>query len=139
MRTLFTLAVGFILLLAMTASAEVPQNPQTVSNAVQNYLVDGGHSGHAVLQLSPIYLEIQQILDTTKATEERLLEELAEATEEDDAARIIRRIERLEVDRDLSILKIQARYARLDGRWDLEYQLRARILEVLESEVYAVK
>ena len=43
------------------------------------------------------------------------------------------------MDREVEILKIQARYARLEGRWDLEYQLRLRIMEVLDHQVFAVK
>jgi hypothetical protein len=43
------------------------------------------------------------------------------------------------VDRKLGILKIQARYARLEGRWNLEYKLRTRIMEILANEAYAAR
>jgi len=52
---------------------------------------------------------------------------------------IIHRIEGLEVDRKLGILKIQARYGRLEGCWNLEYKLRTRIMEILANEAYAAR
>ena len=67
------------------------------------------------------------------------MRELAAATEDEEVQRIISRIERLEMDRTLAILKIQAHYARLEGDWNREYRLRTRILEILENEAYAVK
>ena len=38
----------------------------------------------------------------------------------------------------LTILKIQIRYARSEGSWDVERRLRARITEILENEAYVV-
>lgn len=140
MRILHTTALVTVILLAASAAGAahlLEQSGNTASFQDNSRLL--GSSGVTALKLSPMYVEIQQVLDQASETEQLLLKELAAATEDEQASRIIRRIERLEVDRTLAILKIQARYARLDGRWDLEYQLRARILEVLENEVYAVK
>jgi len=39
----------------------------------------------------------------------------------------------------VEILKIQARYARLEGRWNLDFRLRTRIMEILDNEIYAAK
>lgn len=98
-----------------------------------------GAAGITTLQLSPMFLEIQEVLDQAGETEKLLLRELAAATQDQDVQRIIRQIERLEMDRTLAILKIQARYARLEGDWNLEYRLRTRILEILENEIYAAR
>ena len=140
MRILHTIAITTALLLVVAAAgaANLPQQSSN-SAAFQDPARITRSPGVTVLKLSPMYVEIQEVLDQASATEQLLLKELAAATEDEQAMRIIRRIERLEADRTLAILKIQARYARLEGRWDLEYQLRARIMEILEKEVYAVK
>jgi hypothetical protein len=133
---------GTVTVLALAASAVGAANLPNQSNQATNFQENSrlmGSSGVTALTLSPMYVEIQEVLDQASETEQLLLKELAAATEDEQAKRIIHRIERLEADRTLAILKIQARYARLEGRWDLEYQLRARIMEVLEQEVYAVK
>lgn len=140
MRFLHIFAIATVILLAASAAgaAHLPQQTGSTTTFQDNASLMAS-PGVTALKLSPMYAEIQQVLDQASETEQLLLKELASATEDEQAQRIIRRIERLEADRTLAILKIQARYARLDGRWDLEYQLRARILEVLENEVYAVK
>jgi hypothetical protein len=137
MRILLTLAMGSIFLLAASAAiGEDFRDPQHQTTILRENLLNTGHAGHAALQLSPIYVEIQLVLDTARETESQLLAELAGATEEEEVDRIVRRIQRLETDRDLAILKIQARYAHMDGRWDLEYQLRSQIIALLESDIY---
>ena len=140
MRILHTLVFAIVLALAASAAgaADLPRQSGSVASFQDNSHVMGS-PGITVLQLSPMYVEIQQVLDQAGETEQLLLKELAAATEDEDVKRIIYRIERLEVDRTLAILKIQARYAQLEGRWNLEYRLRARIMEVLEHDVYAVK
>jgi len=140
MRILITTVSVTIWVLAASVSsaAEIPsQAGNTASN--QNNLRFTGSPGITTLQLSPIYVEIQQVLDQAGETEQFLLKELAAAEKDEDVERIIHRIERLEVDRKLGILKIQARYARLEGRWNLEYKLRTRIMEILANEAYAAK
>ena len=62
-----------------------------------------GGSGLTALKLSPMYEEIQQVLDQASETEQLLLKELAAATEDEQAMRLIRRIERLEADRTLAV------------------------------------
>jgi hypothetical protein len=140
MRILHTITLATAITLAASAAGEayLPQQSNHSANFQDNSRIMGS-SGLTVLKLSQMYVEIQEVLDQASVTEQLLLKELAAATEDDQSVRIIRRIERLEADRTLDILKIQARYARLQGRWDLEYQIRARILEVLDQEVYAVK
>lgn len=140
MRILHTIALATAITLAASAAcaAFLPQQSGDSATFQENTRLMGS-SGLTALKLSPMYVEIQEVLDQASVTEQLLLQELAAATEDEQAMRIINRIERLEADRTLAILKIQARYARLEGRWDLEYQIRARILEVLEQEVYAVK
>ena len=140
MRILITLTFATVLVLAASAVGAADFPPQSGSAAsFQDNSHIRGSSGITALQLSPMYLEIQQVLDQANQTEQLLLKELATATEDEDVKRIIHRIERLEVDRTLVILKIQARYARLEGRWDVEYRLRDRIMEILENEAYALK
>lgn len=140
MKTLFTIAFATVLVLAASAAgaADLPQQSVNARFSQDNSHVMGSQD-LTVLRLSPMYVEIQQVLDQAGETEQLLLKELAVVTEDEDAKRIIRRIESLEVSRTLAILKIQARYARLEGRWDEEYRLRARIVAVLENEDYAVK
>ena len=135
MRILITIALAVVLVLAVSL-AGAADLPQQSSNAAsfQDHSRFMGSPGVTTLQLSPMYVEIQQVLDQAGETEQLLLAELAAATEDKEVERIIHRIERLEVDRTLIILKIQIRYARMEGRWDLERSLRARIIEILEDQ-----
>jgi len=140
MRILITLTLTIILALAisMAHAAHLPQQSGTTTSLETNSYT-AGSPGVTTLQLSPMYVEIQQVLDLSGQTEQLLLKELAGATEDREVERIVRRIQRLELDREVEILKIQARYARMEGRWNLDFQLRTRIMEILDNEIYAVK
>ena len=140
MRILITLALVSVLVLAVStvSAADLPQQSGSAASFQDNSRFMGS-PGVTTLKLSPMYLEIQQVLDQAGETEQLLLAELAASTEDKEVERIIHRIERLEVDRTLIILKIQTRYARMEGRWDLERILRARIMEILETQSYALK
>lgn len=131
--------VPIVLLAASMAAGAHPAELASNTDSFQYNPRETGAPGITTLMPSPMYLEIQKVLDQAGEIEQHLLTELAMATEDAEVERIIYRIERLDVDRTLAILKIQARYARLEGRWNLEYQLRIRIMEVLDHQVYAVK
>jgi hypothetical protein len=140
MRILITLTFTTALALATSVAGAADLSTRSGSSTTfQDNSGVTGSPGVTALQLSPMYVEIQEVLDQAGKTEQLLFMELAAATEEEDVQRIIHRIERLEMDKTVAILKIQARYARLEGRWNLDYRLRTRIMEILENEVYAVK
>jgi hypothetical protein len=140
MRILLILTIVSALALATSVAGAADLRTQSSNSATfQENSRTLGSPGVTALQLSPMYVEIQEVLDQANETEQRLLKELASATRDDEVERIVHQIERLEVDRTLTILKIQARYARMEGNWNLEYQLRTRIMEILEKESYAVK
>lgn len=90
------------------------------------------HSGRgsALLQLSPMYVEIRDTLALSDAREKQLLAELAAVTDDAAAEAIVRELESLPVERVLSILRIQARYARQEDRPELERRIRLRMLEL---------
>ena len=88
-----------------------------------------GH-GSALLQLSPMYVEISDTLAVADAREKQLLADLAVATDDATAEAIVRELESLPLGRVLSILRIQARYARQENRPDLERQIKLRMLEL---------
>jgi hypothetical protein len=62
--------------------------------------------------------------------EKQLLADLAVATDDATAEAIVRELESLPLGRVLSILRIQARYARQENRPDLERQIKLRMLEL---------
>lgn len=140
MRILITIALASVLVLAVsTAGAgDLPKQSSYPSSFQDNSRIMTS-PGVTTLKLSPMYLEIKKVLDQAGETEQLLLIELAAATEDREVERIIHRIERLEVDSTLIVLKIQARYARMEGRWDLERSIRARIVKILEDQNYALK
>ncbi len=107
-------------------------NPTPVSRPSGFSLPDQGFSG---LETSSQHREIQAILSQIKIQEDKLLHELLVADDDQQIERIIRRIERLDVDRELAILKAKARFARLNGRFDLERKYKGRILDILTSEL----
>ncbi|MBK7770523.1 MAG: hypothetical protein IPI48_08320 [bacterium] len=86
--------------------------------------------GSALLQLSPMYVEISDTLAVADKREKQLLAELAVATDDATAEAIVRELESLPLGRILSILRIQARYARQENRPDLERQIKMRMLEL---------
>jgi hypothetical protein len=92
------------------------------------------------LQISPMHQEIKEVLLAAARSEEVLLKQLVEATDEMQCLRVIERIEQLDLRRDLDILHIQARYADKAERWDLAKQIRQRILELeaIQQEVSQV-
>ena len=140
MRILISLAFATVLVLTASAAgaADLPQSSGNSASFQDNSHIFAS-PGLTTLQLSNMYVEIQAVLDQADKKEKLLLKELAAATEDEEVERIINRIDRLEVDSTLVILKIQVRYARSEGSWDAVYRLRARITEILENEAYVVQ
>jgi|GEM_PF-5700298 len=140
MRILHTTTVFLALaLIASAACAAPPLDPTGQPPDFQDPSGSISSSGVTGLKVSPMHLEIQKAVEKAQATEQRLLKELAAATEDEEAERLVHRIERLETELKLAVLKIQVHYAHAQGHWDLEYRLRARIMKLLEGEAYAVK
>ena len=134
MRTRIALTAAFILLLA---SATALAKDRSVPNRDQTRKIDQvifSQKSHAMLIGSPYYRDIRKVNDQADETERRLLAELQFSTEEEDFSRIVCRLERLAVERELGVLKVQAKYARNAGMLDLEMKIRARILDVMEEE-----
>lgn len=122
---LITLALMFCF--GTVLAAEVPPaDPSRTGSPVPAMRVRGS----GLLQLSPMYIEIRDTLAVVDAREKQLLVDLATATSDAAAESIVRRLESLPQERVLSILRIQARYARQENRPELERQIRQRILEV---------
>ena len=133
MRILTTLTLGIILLTAATmATAKDRAEPQpNASRSIQQAIFM--QQAHVTLTRSPYYLEIQEVNDQVDETEKLLLSRLQTATDDAEVSRLIQNLERLEVDRELGVLKIQARYAHNAGMLDLEMKIRDRILNILED------
>ena len=134
MRTLITLTIGMILLMAST-EALAKNRPSTQRD--HNWEIQQTifmEKGHATLARSTYFLDIQKVNDQAEETEQALLAELQTITTEEDFSRIVNRLERLEVERELSVLRIQSRYAHGAGMLDLEMKIRSRILHILEVE-----
>lgn len=119
-------------LIALIACATFAFAADVPPAAVQGPVMPPDHVGRgsALLQLSPMYVEIRDTLAVTDAREKQLLAELAVATDDATAEALVRELESLPLERVLSILRIQARYARQEGRPDLERRLRQRMLEL---------
>ena len=133
MRTLIALTAGIILLMASTATLakdRVARQPDQTPRIEQTIFIE---RGHATLTRSPYFLEIQKVNDQAQKTELTLLAKLQLTTDDEEFSRIVRRLERLDVERELSVLKIQARYAHGAGMLDLEMKIRSRILHILEE------
>jgi hypothetical protein len=86
--------------------------------------------GAAMLQLSPMYKEIRDTLAVINVREKQLLVDLAAAKDDATAEAIVRELESVPLERVLSILRIQARYARHENRPELERSIRLRMLEL---------
>jgi len=134
MRTLIALTAGIILLMAATASLAKDRNSPVGEQTRRIEQTIFTEKSHATLAGSPYYREIQLVNDQTDEIERMLLGKLQVSSDEEEVARIVNRLERLEVDRELGVLKIQARYAHRAGMLDLEMKIRVRILDILEEE-----
>lgn len=85
---------------------------------------------HAMLQLSPMYTEIRDSLAVSDERQKQLLSDLAAATDEPTAAAIVRELEALPLERVLSILRIQLRYATQENRVELQREIKLRMIEL---------
>ena len=135
MRNLTLVATLILLILAAGVfAAEKPlSNHQT--DIPQMMTLPPTHALITVLKLDPMHMEIATIIRDMRVREDKLLNELLTATDEEQSNRIIRRIERLDTDRELALLKVQARYARLDQRYDLEREIKGKILKILQNDL----
>ncbi len=135
MRNLTIIATLILLILAAGVfAAEKPlSNSQT--DIPQRMILPPTHTHITVLRLDPMHMEIATIIKDMRVREDKLLNDLLTATDEEQSNRIIRRIERLDTDRELALLKVQARYARLDQRYDLEREIKGKILKILQNDL----
>jgi hypothetical protein len=128
------MVVGILVFSAGAASAaDLRQEKDKMGTHLpQNPLLEA--QGHATLTLSPMYLEIHDLTQATTAAREELLAHLAAAQEEAEVQQLVYKLERLNTDQMLDVLKIRIRYARLEGRYDLAYRLRLEMLELMQRD-----
>ena len=129
MRTLAVFLAILTLPLAAVAEGPTTTGPASQPN-IDNLLPE---AGHALLQLSPMYVEIRDVIAAADQRETALLKQLAAAETDSQVEALIARIKNLAVERELDVLRIQARYARRDGRFELEKKIKARMVEVMET------
>ncbi len=135
MKHLTTLMILTLLFLAagvLAAEKPLPNNLPTISQEVPRYPVPVSMT---FLRLDPMLEEMEIILKEMREREDELLDALLAATDEKQTDRLIQRLERLDTDRELALLKVQARYARLDRRFDLEKEIKGKILKILNTEL----
>ncbi len=135
MKHLTTLMILTLLFLAagvLAAEKPLPNNLPTISQEVPRYPVPVSMT---FLRLDPMLEEMEIILKEMREREDELLDALLAATDEKQTDRLIQRLERLDTDRELALLKVQARYARLDRRFDLEKEIKSKILKILNTEL----
>ncbi|MBK7671173.1 MAG: hypothetical protein IPJ24_07240 [bacterium] len=122
--------LSLLVLVSCTVPAFAADVPPADSQAPVPPTVALPGRGSALLQLSPMYVEVSDTLAVADAREKQLLADLAVATDDATAEAIVRELESLPLGRVLSILRIQARYARQENRPDLERQIKLRMLEL---------
>lgn len=136
MRTLTTLtAITILILAAGLATAETVRQDydQQAVYSPRTHIPE--LQGLTTLTVSPQYLEIYRINEASVALEGQLLTQLAAAQDDDVVQQLVYRLERIQTDRDLNILKVRVRYARLEGRYDLAFQLRQEMLELIQKDI----
>ncbi len=134
MKTFAALTVVFILLIASSATFakdRLANQPDQTRKIQQTIFME---QAHATLKRSSYYLDIQKVDDRVEVAELELLAQLQVTTDDKKVARILVNLERLEVERELGILRVQARYAHSAGMLDLEMKIRERILNLLEED-----
>jgi len=140
MRTLITQLVVGMLLMGV-GGAIAAQRPHLVGDENLNFRgprpVLAGQ-GHAMLTLSPMFLEIQAIFEASAELEHKLLDQLASAKNNEIAVRLVQRLQRIDIDRQLDVLRVRLRYAQSVGQYDQIYRLRQEILELMRGETAAL-
>lgn len=114
------------------ADNSLPNNPTPIIQEVPVRLMP---TSMTFLKLDPMLEEMEIVFRVMREKEDKLLKQLQTATSDKQSERIILRIERLDVDRELALLKIQARYARLADRFELEKRIKEKISKILVSEL----
>ncbi len=135
MRTLITLmVVGILILAAGLAQAENFREGYDTKAVYEprDPLLEA--RGLVTLQLSPMYMEIYEVNKASTETEHDLLVRVAACQDEEEVMQLVYRLERLDTDRQIAVLKIRVRYARLEGRHDQAFRLRSEMLELLQRE-----
>ena len=133
MKTLTTLITLILLSLSLCAlAADIPQTSQPDPPSVLKGF-ELPITGFSVLRLDPMTEEIEIIRLKSAKLEEVLLAELFAAQTDLESDRVLLQINQLDMDRKLDILQVQMRYARLDGRFDLEREIRGEIVAVISA------
>ena len=135
--TLITVLSTTLFLAGAALGEAAPPEPAAASTAVETSPVPVPNATH--LTLSPLFIEILAIEETARETELFLLAELAATTDPDEAARIVRSLERLDADRQLKILQTRMDHARRSGHFDLAARLKGEIVALQTSEMHAMK
>ena len=133
--TLWTVLILTVILTGAALGEAAPRSGGDPAVVFEPAPVAGPNATH--LKLSPLFLEILAIDETYRTTELFLLNELAAVTDPVEAGRIVRSLERLEMDRNLKILRTRMRHARLNGRFDLAARLKREIITLQSGEVHA--
>ena len=97
-----------------------------------NRLVAGGR---LIMEISPMIEEMNIIKETMQVREDSLLNALLEAQTEAQANYIINKIEQLDMDRELALLRVQVRFARLNGLFELERELEGLIASMAGTDL----
>lgn len=95
--------------------------------------------GLAMLQPHPMLVEMQTILREARQKEDDLLKALQAATTEKEMNLALVRLERLDTDKELALLKVQAKYARKLGRYELEREIRHKIVGLLTADTKPIQ
>ncbi len=137
-RHIALIILAVLILIAGTAQAKDPslkQNPTTVRQGPQALPAQG----MTTLQQHPMIVEMQTILRETREKEDALIEALKKATTEAEMEVILIRLERLDTDRELALLKVQARYAHKLGRFELEREIKSKIVDLLVDDTKLIQ
>lgn len=135
MKHLTTLMILILLILAAGVQAAEKPLPNQLPTLEREVPVHPTPASMTFLRLDPLLEEMEIILKDMRTREDELLNALLTATDEKQCDRIIQRLERLDTDRELALLKVQARYARMDHRFELEKEIKGEILKILNTEL----
>ena len=101
--TIAGISLTTIALLAPLAFAADPDVPERLRTArIEKEIFH--QQAHATLTESPYYAEIRDVNEDALRTEQELLAALRTTTDEEELSRLVNRLERLEVERELKVL-----------------------------------
>jgi hypothetical protein len=117
---------------------DIPENQAEIEAGLVPQTTPAAEATAAARVLSPLMVEIQAVLADEQTKVAELQARLEAATDDHAALALQKEIEQIKVETELNILRLQATYARNEGRIEQAAEIEAVIAEMLSPRPVGV-